>query len=81
MEKRERPVAECPLCGEAFWGEVRFNAPHSCLGRTGRRRGAIQSRLGVDDWAECGRCAATGRLEGEMCERCRGAGWICTRNT
>jgi len=41
-----------------------------------RCKGTNQSAIGENDWLECPSCAAAGYEGNNLCQQCRGDGWI-----
>ncbi len=78
--KASTPVAICQLCGRP----AGLHAINAQCGQTidGKRcKGLVRSALLPNEWSECTKCEAAGRLENpyRKCDACYGAGWHNTR--
>lgn len=74
MTKKPTPMARCSRCGQLTNNVTMIN--QNCTNR--KCKGGFQSMLG-NDWKDCPKCEATGKIDGHRCEYCEGYGHICIR--
>ena len=79
MVKQPLPSAVCPVCGTP--GPMERSGKR-CSRIAGHRKckGVFQSAVGVNDWAECPTCGATGEDGMRACPQCQGQGWFFIRD-
>ena len=77
MERqRQRPVSACTTCGAPGYEDT-----HTEQGRCRRTdcNGSVKRAIGINEWAECQSCEATGWDDDNTCTECDGYGWLFVR--
>jgi DnaJ-class molecular chaperone len=75
--KRERPVGICPRCHTIIRTFDRIGQKCAKPLQFGAKcPGVIRSALAADEWTECPDCGASGHVDGGICARCQGEGWL-----
>lgn len=82
MNKKEKPVAICTQCGLTTTNSGQINQPCPIKHiKRGKCKGVYRSMISPGDWEECSECSATGYINNNECENCKGSGWISARKS